>query len=103
MTTNTITITEADVVAFLAERAKEHAAEFGGYGFARIEVMAYASGKCYETAQVGAGGLCALHSGKTFAEALIAARKESPAVVAARKRAEAARLLAEAEALEGGK
>jgi hypothetical protein len=99
MTTNTIT--EADVVAFLTDISKHAAAEFGGYGFARLEVMAHANGNCYETAQLGAGGLCTLHSGKTFAEALIAARRESPAVVAAKKRAEAARLLAEADNLEG--
>jgi hypothetical protein len=99
MTTNTIT--EADVVAFLTDISKHAAAEFGGYGWAQLEVMAHRAGTIDQTVKIGAGELCVVHTGKTFADAFQSARAESKPDIAAKKRAEAARLIAEADKLEG--
>jgi hypothetical protein len=98
MTTNTIT--EADVVAFLTERAKEVSAEFGGYGSVRAYLFIASNGEANCQWAVGAGGLTDVYNGDTIAASIKGARK-SPEALAAKKRAEAARLLAEADKLEG--
>lgn len=93
-------ITEADVAAWIAARADEHAKEFGGYGWACVDAMRYESGAPTKVQfMVGAKGLVRNHAGATIEEALAKARAEDRDVIAAEKRAEAARLLAEADKL----
>jgi hypothetical protein len=100
MTTNTIT--EADVVTWLCDRAEEHSIEFGGYGVCKIEALFHRTTCDYEiTFTVGAGKLNANAWAGTLEAARELARKQTPESIAAKKRAEAARLLAEADKLEG--
>jgi hypothetical protein len=96
-------ITEADVVAFLTERAKEVSAEFGGHGSVRAYLFIASNGEANCQWAVGAGGLTDAYNGDTIAASIKGARSESPEALAAKKRAEAARLLAEADKPEGGK
>lgn len=98
-------ITEAQAVAFLVQRAKEIKAKFGkdGYANVQISVLDYGAdcGKTPPTITVSISAKC-LHrnySGSTFAEAMQKAEPQTPEKQAAEKRAEAARLLAEADKL----
>lgn len=93
-------ITEADVIAWLTERAKEVQREFGGYGTVKAESIIWSSQGVSINFTIGADGLSAHYTGVSYAAALENARSESPDKIAAKKREEAARLLAEAEALE---
>lgn len=109
MSTQTTTpeteITEAQAVAFLVQRAKEVQAKFGNDEYATVilDVLIY-SGLARNVAprvlvKLSSGAIGALYEGPTFADAVIAAEGETPEKIAAKKRAEAARLLAEADKL----
>lgn len=95
-------ITEAQVVAFLASRMADLRAKFGPKGYVNMRVNAaqYAPSRPPEFYfQIGADVLAKDYTGATFAEALANADEETPEKKAAEKRAQAARLIAEADAI----
>ena len=97
-------ITEAQCVAFLAQKACEIKAQFGSqhYAVAELQVAFYGS----ETedpivkARVSCAALETIYSAPTFEQAMSEAGDNSPAIRANRKRKQADALLAEADALE---
>jgi hypothetical protein len=104
-TTDQNQIIEAQVIAFLIERAKEVQSKFNRdeYAKAQIGVLLYGS-DCPNSQPnieciVGAKSMYRHHYGATFMEAMENAGAESPEKRAASNRAEAARLLAEADKL----
>lgn len=100
MSSTPTTITEAQVVEFLTARANDIRAAFGAdkYAVARAEVC-YFCDTPEARLEISSGALEKIHRAPTFAEAMALAGAESPAVRAANKRAAAAALLAEADAL----
>lgn len=99
-----VEISEAQVVAFLAAKAREVKAKFGGdqYAVAGYEVALYGIDEKYPPtikAVIGSGALTKHYYAETFAKCLEASGAESPEKRAQEKREIAAKLLAEAEAL----
>lgn len=93
-------ITESQIFAFLTARAVEIRAAFGRdkYAIARGEVAFF--GESPEARfEISSGGTERIYRAPSFAEAMEMAGAESPAVRAANKRAAAAALIAEADAL----
>jgi hypothetical protein len=101
----TVPITEAQVVAFLIERAKTVQTLFGKDQYAKVSLNVLVYGiDCGNAAPeitftIGSQGLYKNYNGSTFDDAVNNAGEQSPENVAQQKRAEAARLIAEADAL----
>ncbi len=99
------TVTEADVVAFLAEKANHVKATFGPDSYASCDVHVLVHSKSCNSqidarVSVGCGSLSRSYSGGTFADAMKEAGGETKEKVAAAKRAEAQRLIREADEID---
>jgi len=97
-------ITEAQVIAFLKDRALEIKQKFGAdkYAHASMEVSLYHVGMdspASARVSIGSGAMGPHIYAPTFAEAWLEAADKTPEKRAELKRAEAARLIAEADAL----
>ncbi len=98
------TITEAQVIAFLHDRALEVKQKFGvdKYAVVSAEVALYdpkITSALVTRIAIGSGAMSVHCFGNTFAEAWVEANDQSPKKQAQLKREQATRLLAEAEAL----
>lgn len=96
-------VTEADVMAWIDAEAirvrgivgDEHSMTL------TMRVSHYVTGfQAHYEASLNSSAFDRVHSGRTIADALASSRSETPAMIAERKRKEAAELLAEAERFE---
>jgi hypothetical protein len=97
-------ITEAQIVKFLVEKAKNIKATFGAQHYAVAEIgVAFYGPETNEptiTVRVASGGLDIGYYGESFEDAFREAGENSVKNRAAQKRALAAKLISEADALQ---